>query len=85
MGYLARARKLRAILGGIRISLVAGTGLLAWALWFFHAHISRPMFGVIASVWLLIVAIIGYGLHVGFRDLPELEQLAKRADDEEGR
>ena len=85
MRYSARARKLRAILAVIRVSLVVGTGLLVWALWFFQDRMSGVTIAVISLIWALIVAILSYALHVAFRDMPELAKLAKRADEDEGR
>jgi protein-S-isoprenylcysteine O-methyltransferase Ste14 len=85
MRYSGRAQRLRSILGAIRVALIVVAVLLVGGLWFFHDRMSRVTVVVVASVGLLMIVIAGYALQIAFRDMPELEKLAKRADEEEGR
>jgi len=78
--YRARARKLRRIfrwLGALEVLLSVG---LVAAL-FTQPHITIPVAiaGVAAA---LVIVLLALGLRIGFRNLPELEQLSSKFDDQ---
>jgi cobalamin biosynthesis protein CobD/CbiB len=78
--YRTRARYLRRILRGVAAFLIVSSVCLAVSV-VVRPHMTTVV-AIVTAAAALVIILLALALRMAFRDLPELEQLAAKFDDE---